>query len=251
VIGRVRRRLYRLGIGSVPPTRDRVNLPALLDRRRRLAAVLAAVAAATAAAAAGGVVAAVIAAAYGALGMTAWLGLRRDHRTTRDRAAVIESIAALAADLRAGLAPDSAIAEARPVLRRATGGIATLADGPVLDRSVARAAGRVAAAWQLSERLGAPLADLLDRVEADLRSAERTRTGVAGQTAGARATTWLLAALPLAGVGVGYGMGVDPAHALLHTPIGAGCALGALAFQCAGLAWSAVLQRAAIEQAAV
>jgi tight adherence protein B len=278
-MGRTRRRLHRLRIGpALPidglpggddPTEDptarhsgmgrrrREGFPRLvvfLDRRRRLSAAATAAVCAATAAALGGAVAAVVAATYGALGMTAFLGLRRERRVARDRAAVIDSIATLAADLRAGLAPDRAIAEALPVLRRSAG----TADGNLLalagadkapDRSVAQAFGRLAAAWQLSERLGAPLAELLDRVEADLRSAERTRTSVAGQTAGARATTWLLAALPVAGVGLGYGMGVDPARSLLHTPLGAGCALGALGFQCAGLAWSAWLTKAASEQA--
>jgi tight adherence protein B len=241
-------------VGRRRHRRASARVVAFLDRRRRVSAVLAAAACAATAATLAGAVAGVLAATYGALGLTAWLGLRRDRQVARDRAAVIDSIGTLAADLRAGLAPDRAMAEALPVFRRAAGTAdrawsprAGQRDAP--DRSVAQAFGRLAAAWQLSERLGAPLADLLDRVEADLRSAEQARISVAGQTAGARATSWLLAALPAAGVGLGYGMGVDPARSLLHTPLGAGCALGALGFQCAGLAWSAWLTRAAAEQA--
>lgn len=51
------------------------------------------------------------------------------------------------------------------------------------------------------------------------------------------ATAWLLAALPLAGIGVGY-IGADQLRILLHAATGAGCALLALALQVAGLAWS-------------
>src|SRR6266542_215035 len=87
--------------------------------------------------------------------------------------------------------------------------------------------------------------DLLGRVEYDLRAAERVRSAVAAQTAGAWTTTWVLAALPAAGAGLGYAMGVDPIRSLLHTPLGAGCTAAALILQCAGLAWVSWLVRSA------
>jgi len=60
----------------------------------------------------------------------------------------------------------------------------------------------------------------------------------------ALATAALLGVLPAAGIGLGYLMGSDPLRVLLHTPVGAGCALGAVAFQLAGLAWTDRLSRA-------
>lgn len=200
----------------------------MLDRRRRTAAVAAATVAAVAGAAVGGPVAAIGAAVYAALAVGAWTGQRREARLRQDRASMIDAVGTLAADLRAGLPSAAALAEAGPALIGQPR--------------------RLAAAWQLSERLGAPLADLLDRVESDLRAADRVRINVAAQTAGARATIWILGALPLAGVGLGYAMGVDPARSLLHTPLGAGCAVAALVLQCAGLAWASWLVRGALAE---
>jgi tight adherence protein B len=85
---------------------------------------------------------------------------------------------------------------------------------------------------------GAPLADLLDRIEADARASDRVEAVAKAQRAGVHATALLLAGLPLAGIALGYAIGADPVHVLLHTPFGAGCALVALALQVAGLAWS-------------
>ena len=63
-------------------------------------------------------------------------------------------------------------------------------------------------------------------------------SSAAAQAAGARATAWLLAGLPVGGIALGYGIGVDALDVLLHTPIGAGCAIAAAALQLAGLAWA-------------
>lgn len=94
------------------------------------------------------------------------------------------------------------------------------------------------AAVRLADRTGAPLAELVERIEADARSTDRGLAAAAAQAAGARATAWLLAALPLGGVGLGYGIGVDPVAVLLHTPIGGACAVAAIVLQVAGLLWT-------------
>jgi tight adherence protein B len=52
-----------------------------------------------------------------------------------------------------------------------------------------------------------------------------------------------LAGLPIAGIALGYGVGADPLHELLHTRIGAICAGLALALQVAGLGWADRLAR--------
>ncbi len=205
-----------------------------------------------------GPVAAVLAAGYGTVAAVAMRGRVQARRRTAIRTAAVDAVATLAADLRAGLAPAPALAEAAPALRPDRGGaLAVLPDragspaGPAVARAdvvVARAEALVTAALRVAERLGAPLADLLDRVAADLRAAERCRANVAAQTAGAQATAWLLAGLPLAGVGLGYGMGSDPLRLLLHTPLGGVCALAALVLQGAGLAWTAMLCRRAVEE---
>lgn len=93
-------------------------------------------------------------------------------------------------------------------------------------------------AVRLADRTGAPLAELLERVEADARAFDRGMAAAAAQAAGANATALLLAALPLGGVALGYGIGVDPLAVLLHTPVGAGCSLVAMGLQTGGLLWA-------------
>jgi tight adherence protein B len=181
-------------------------------------------------------VAAFVVGAYTGAAALEWRLASRRRRADRLRHAALDAIGGLAAELRAGLAQP----EALPV--------ALVPDGT--DPVVTRAAERVNAAVSLSRTLGAPLADLLDRVEQDLRASLRLRTLVAAQTSGVRATVALLAGLPLAGTALGAGLGTSPLDALLHTTFGAGCAVGAVALQAAGLAWCAWLSRSTIEAAA-
>jgi tight adherence protein B len=200
--------------------------------------VAVAVLVAGAAGALSGPVAAVLVLGYALLGLRAARRAAVDRVVTADRGAALDVIGGLAADLRAGAAPAAAVEAARATLS---------AGGP--DLAVRRALERLSVACGLSQRLGAPLADLLDRVESDLRGVERARAAVAAQTAGARASAALLALLPAAGVGLGYAMGARPGHVLLHTPAGAACALGALLLQYAGLGWTSRLCRTAVERA--
>ena len=202
-----------------------------LFRRRRTCCAGACAVAAGAAGVAGGPIAAIIAGVYAAIGAGAWYARSGRLHDELRRAQAVEIVGALAAELRAGL----------PV--RDTG-------GPVeLRLRDPEAVARVAAARRISERLGAPLADLLDRVEADLRAGQRLRATVAAQAAGVRATGMLLAVLPLAGVALGTSLGTDPVHQLLHTPLGAACVLAALAAQCAGLFWQSRLTNAVMAEA--
>ncbi|MEU3452465.1 hypothetical protein ABZ671_02495 [Micromonospora sp. NPDC006766] len=163
----------------------------------------------------GGPVAATVLAAYGVL---AARGIRRRRaRQLADRARRhgLDQLSDLAADLRAGLPVGDAVV-----------------DGPHRTARLARAAVR------LADRTGAPLAELLERVEADARAADRGLAAADAQAAGSRATAWLLAALPLGGIGLGYTIGVDPVAVLLHTTIGGGSALAAVALQIGGLLWA-------------
>lgn len=199
---------------------------------RRATLLAAGVAGAAAGAAAGGPVAAIAAGAYAAI---ATYGLLRGRRARRDMALRVErldELCGLAADLRAGLPP--------PVVGVFPGASASSPGDGAVDRLTEL----TGAACRLADETGAPLADLLDRIEADARAADRARAAALAQAAGARVTALLLAALPAAGIGLGYGMGVDPLAVLLHTPLGAACAVTAIALQIAGLAWSQRLIRA-------
>ncbi|MFF5172755.1 hypothetical protein ACFY3U_08990 [Micromonospora sp. NPDC000089] len=177
---------------------------------------------------AGGPVAGAVLAGYGVLGARALLRRGTGRRAERERRRRLDRICALAADLRAGL-PVSAVTEESTV------------DDPVPGED--RLARLTEAAVRLADRTGAPLADLLERIEADARAADRGLAAAAAQAAGARATALLLAALPLGGIGLGYGIGADPLRVLLHTPVGAVSAITAMGLQIVGLLWAERLGR--------
>lgn len=225
-----------------------------------------------------GPVAAVVVGTYGTLAARAVLRRGLARAVERARRHSLDQLSALAADLRAGVPvltaaatltarlPSAEVAltatTVPPVEVALTVGAPPAPDGPpgasgtVNDPGLvpgpapdtgrpAVAApdpdrlGRLAqAAIRLADRTGAPLADLLERVEADARATDRGLAGAAAQAAGARATALLLAALPLGGIGLGYGVGVDPVEVLLHTPVGGGCAIAAAVLQSAGLLWT-------------
>ncbi|GAA2694645.1 hypothetical protein [Actinoplanes palleronii] len=179
----------------------------------------------------GGPVAALVGAVYAGLGMSEWVRRARRKRAAAGRAAALDGLAALVADLRAGLPPALAASSSGSVATGAVGSVGTL-DG---DGRVARLTGAV---WRLAEHTGAPAADLLERIETDARAADRAAASAAAQAAGAQATALLLAALPLGGIGLGYAIGADPLQVLLGTPVGAACAVAAVLLQCGGLLWA-------------
>jgi tight adherence protein B len=248
-----RARLARLG-GARTPWWSRLvgrwrGLLAEAEVSGRLAVGCASCGAAVIATIGYGLVAGVIAAAYA--GLAAHVVLRRRAAAVAGRALTdaLDGVANLVADLRAGVAPAHALDAALPTLigaRRHGGvGMASVADldGYLDDGPRGRVLSRLVAAWRLAETTGAPLGDVLERLEAEVRGGERTRALAAAHAASAQATATLLAALPLAGIALGYGLGADPLHLLLHSPIGGACAIAAVALQLAGLAWARRLAR--------
>jgi tight adherence protein B len=215
--------------------------------RRSIAGV--AVACGLMATALGGPVAGVAAGAYAGVAARGLVRWHRDRAARDRRRRTLDALCSLAADLRAGLPPAVAWGAATSL---ASTGAAALASSPPVDGLAmpggpsedagtdgdARIGRLTAAAWHLAESTGAPLADLIERVEADARVADRAYAAAVAQAAGARATAWLLGALPAGGIALGYAIGADPLQILLHTPLGAVCALTALGLQIAGLAWA-------------
>jgi tight adherence protein B len=143
----------------------------------------------------------------------------------RETATLVESVGALAADLRAGRQPADVVAADREAAHL---------------RSAA-----VAAVWTVSERSGAPAAAVLDRVEQDLRATERQRREVTAQLAGARSTAALLAVLPLLGIGLGAAMGARPLHVLFGSGGGQVALLLGSGLDVLGLVWTARIVAAA------
>jgi tight adherence protein B len=270
---RVRQRLRGV-TGVVAPER---RAGALLVGHPRLARAGTAAGCAAVALAFAGPIAGLLAGVYS--GLAVHLVQRRELRRQELEAesAAMDAVVTLAADLRAGQPPGRALAAVAAALdhdpstvhrgSRAWSGRVGRRQGGAgtpVGRSLgavgttARSAGgsqrcavvirqRVRAAVRVAEVAGAPLADLLDRLDADLRARRLVALHSAAQAAGATATSALLAALPVAGIGLGYALGVDPGHQLLHTRLGAGCVLAALALQLAGLAWVGRIARGATE----
>ena len=199
----------------------------------------------------GGPVAAAAAGAYGAVAARAVLRRQLGNRAGREHRQQLDALCALAADLRAGLPVPAALSAATALAMAGPADPAGLSAPRGSDLSgraarlaapgskqLARITALVGAAGRLAEQTGAPLAELVERIEADARAMDRGLAAAAAQAAGARATAQLLAALPLGGIALGYAIGVDPLAVLLHTPIGAACAVAAIGLQLAGLAWA-------------
>lgn len=222
---RARRRRILAPPGARPPKPGRAGWlrrfrrPGVADQHGRWLPAGLAVAAAVLAAVVDGVVAGGIVGVYGTLAARAVRRRSTERGHGAHRAELLDQLGSAAADLRAGLPVDTALA-----------GVRGEPSDPLLPR--------VRAAVVLAEQTGAPLADVIERIEADARSADRARAASAAQSAGSRATAWLLAGLPAGGIALGYAIGTDPLAVLLHTPIGAGCAVGAVGLQLAGLAWA-------------
>jgi tight adherence protein B len=213
---------------------------------------------------AGGPVAAFVGAVYAALLIGAWLRRCARREAALAHAESLDNLAALGADLRAGLPPASAADRRAGLSSASSAGLragmpAGLRAGMPSVSSAGRLAGVEASAsggsrqsmwverritdltdavWRLAEQTGAPAADLVERIEADSRAADRAKASAAAEAAGAQATALLLAALPFAGIGLGYMIGADPLSVLLYTPLGGACAAAAVLLQCAGMLWA-------------
>ena len=176
---------------------------------------------------------------------------RRRRSALRAQATVAHACTALASYLRVGQVPSAALAIAAADCDVLRGGhrVHTLG-GDVVSvwRQQARRSGYgglldLARAWQVSVETGAPMSSMLDQVAANL-SADQSLIGVVNsELAAARATSKVMAALPLCGIGIGYLLGGDPARWLLAGPPGWACLLSGVALACAGVLWIEALAR--------
>lgn len=209
------------------------------------------------AAAAAGPVAALLAATGAGIAVSAIRARRVAGIASARRGAELEILAALSAELRSGrhlvaalnAVPTPVDAELETALSAARGTAALGGDVSASLRhsgAVDAALSKLAAAWQISEDCGAPLADLAAQVSRDVKAIADLRRAADIELTGARATGLVLAVLPLLGVGLGAAMGAHPLQVLLHTPAGAVCASGGLVFELAGLAWIRRLTRGAL-----
>ncbi len=161
----------------------------------------------------------------------------------------VQALRALAAELRSGLPPAEALRVAAGVpagkgLRErmlaaaavaAVGGdtAATLAEGS----SPASPHAGLAAAWGVCQSTGGRLAAPVSRIAAAATLDLRLRREADAAMAGARASARLLAALPLAGAGLGALSGTGALTVLVSTAPGQGCLVLGAGLDLLGLAW--------------
>lgn len=221
-----------------PPAGLRIGLPLLLGAGALLASGLFA-------GAVGVVICACVLAALttGATLLRQRLLSRQAHRRARE---VSQACSVLAAELRLGKVPATALASAAedcPILLPGKvlaeiGGdpaAAWLRDGR---RPGAEGLLALARAWRVSTRTGAGMEEALGRVAEALRSDQELELMVSGELAAPRMTSRLLSLLPAVGCGLGFLIGGDPISFLTGNPVGLGCLLVGVLLCCAGLVWT-------------
>jgi tight adherence protein B len=106
----------------------------------------------------------------------------------------------------------------------------------------------VAAAWQVSEITGAPLAPCLTSIGASLLDVGSTERAVQIALAGPTATSRLVLGLPLVGLIFGALLGFDTLPFLFSTPAGALCGVAAVLLVLIAHRWSSRMVRAVAPQ---
>ncbi len=182
------------------------------------------------------------AAAYGVLRSRGRRAAERDGRA--QVAALAEALGVLAAELRAGrtLAEAGATAAgACPHPRAAEALRPVLLGGPVpvgVPAAAGAALERILTARAVSVRTGCSLAAAVAAAEDDLRAGARTREELVVALAGPRASSRVLAGLPVLGLLMGAGIGADPWAVLTTTPVGTALLVTGCGLEAAGLAWT-------------
>lgn len=101
------------------------------------------------------------------------------------------------------------------------------------------------AAYRLAARLGAPLAEVLDRCAKGVAEAGRAEAARRTALAGPAATARLLGWLPLGGLGLGWALGARPLDVVLGGGVGTAAGVAGLLLVLVGRRWTTALVRAA------
>lgn len=170
------------------------------------------------------------------------------HRVTaaQRRAAELEWVEALAAELRAGrdlLAALAAADASTPFPLSAMGSAAARSGGDVAEawRGDPRASELlrgVAACWEVAAGSGAGLAASLTTIADSAREAQRVRDELRAGLAEPRATAVVLACLPLLGLALGSLLGADPVAWLFGSRAGLLVLAAGLALEVTGAWWA-------------
>jgi len=178
---------------------------------------------------------------------------RRQHRAWQRAESIAESSQLLAGLLRVGHVPGSALrlasaetdvfAEATAAQR--VGGSLTATWRRQSLEPGSEGLAELAAAWQVCEGSGASLTDTLDALADHLDSVRRLDRVVAAELSAPKATGRMLAALPFAGLALGFAVGGDPVAFLIGSPVGQLCLVTGVALACAGVWWMERIARSA------
>ncbi len=249
-----RARVRALGAGVRPGPSRRSWRPTTARPELLAAAVGLAVAPVT------GLGGAAAAAAVTALSTHRWRSTRAARRQAAERAELVDAIGLLVAELRVGAHPAAAAEAAAAgdravhrVLRSVAAGARLGAEVPLLlhrhagtEPAIADGLQRLASAWELADRHGVALAELVEAVRVDLEARMRIGNELRAQLAGPRATAVILGVLPLLGVLLGEGVGAGPVRVLLDTGVGQALLILGTALACAGTVWSDRIMTAAV-----
>jgi len=242
----------RRRLPSAEPT-SRMDVWSWVRRLHSVRPELAGTGAGIAAAPLGGVGGALAAATVSALIVARRRAAIRRRRDTAQLAELVDVLGLLVADLRVGAHPATAAAAAADtgdglvhrIFESIAAGARLGARVPVLLRQhavaepgIADGLARLASAWELAEKHGMGLAELVDAVRADLDARLRIGGELRAQLAGPRATAAVLAGLPMLGVLLGEGVGAAPLRVLVDTGVGQVLLVIGTALVCAGTAWS-------------
>ncbi len=244
-VGRRRARLRVLSARSRPS-----KGPAASRRRVPVPVAVAAAVTVTAAAMSTPLVAG-LAGVLAGLAARGWAHRRRGASDEERLLALVQGLAALAADLRSGrslaAATDAAaVACGNDRTGRELARAVRVPDQPAADDTPGGALGRISGGVLLSGRTGCSLAEVVSAVEDDLRARHRHDLELRAATAGPRAGALLLAGLPVLGLAMGSGVGADPWRVLTATGTGQVLLVAGVALELAGVAWSARLVRRAV-----
>ncbi len=241
----------RLRAGARPGGRPGTGTPSMGPwwRVAGAAAGLCALAVATAAAGPSGLLAAAMLVATGAVLAGRMLAERRRHRALPD---VLRGLRALTRELRAGAEPLTAVRGAADACRGAGAQVLgsllllmrTGEPGPdAVDQPTADPADRalhfLRSGWLLSRRHGVAFGRVVTAIADELTGQVTASQERSAQLAGPRMSGYVMAALPLAGLLLGGGMGVDPMSVLIGSPLGNLLLVVGVALLCGGLLWSA------------
>lgn len=187
--------------------------------------------------------------AGGCVAATAGWVLQRNRQrraVARERAEVVRACQLVGGMLGLGQVPAEALrtAAARaPVLGEAAAVQSLGGEVSSVLRRAAADPGReglrqLANAWQVAEQTGASMSTTLAALAERLAAELALRATVEAELSAPRATGRLLAALPIAGMGLGYLLGGDPVAFLTSSVLGQICLAAGAALGCVGLVWT-------------